>query len=472
MPTATAPDAPLPPPLSAAPAAALPLGDAPDPTRTRFRWVVLAMVFLAITINYVDRMVIGLLAPDYLKQPNGTLSEEQYGYIGTAFGVAYALGQAGSGRWLDWIGVRVGYAASLTAWSVASMLHATVQTALGFGFMRALLGVTEAPAYPAAAKTLAEWFPKKERALAMGFANAGANLGAVLTFLIVPPLALHFGWRSAFLVTGGVGLLWLFLWIPLYRRPEAHPRVSPAELAFIRSDPPEAGGRVRWARLLTYRQAWAFMVGKALTDPVWSFYIFWLPSFLKKNHGISGLDVMVPMITVYLIADVGSIAGGWLSSALMHRGWAANPARKLTLLICALVVLPGVAAVYTTNLWVAVGLIGTALAAHQGFSSNLYTLVSDMFPKRAVGSVAGLGGTCGYLGFGLFSAVTGWVLQRNGQNYTPVFYICGSAYLLAFAAIHLLAPRLEPATFDGDDEVPDAPARTTTAADGTDRERS
>ncbi|QOV90259.1 MFS transporter [Humisphaera borealis] len=428
-------------------AEALPLSQEPTQRASRFRWVVLVLVFLAITINYVDRMVIGLLAPDYLKQPKGPLSESEFGYIGTAFGLSYALGQVLSGRWLDRVGVRMGYAVALAAWSIASMLHAVARTAVGFGFMRSLLGLTESPAYPAATKTLAEWFPKKERALAMGVANAGANVGAVIAPIVVPLIALHFGWRSAFVVTGAVGLVWLLLWIPLYRRPEEHPRVNAAELAHINSDPPESTGKIRWASLITYRQSWAFMIGKAVTDPVWSFYLFWLPSFLKKNHNITGTDVILPMAVAYIMADVGSIAGGWLSSTLMHRGWGVNSARKVTLLTCALMVVPVIAAVYTTHLWVAVILVGTALAAHQGFSSNLYTLVSDMFPKRAVASVAGLGGMCGYLGFGLFSAVTGIILERNGQNYTPVFIVCGLAYLLAFAAIHLLAPKLEQAEF-------------------------
>jgi ACS family hexuronate transporter-like MFS transporter len=410
-----------------------------------FRWVVLALVFFAITINYVDRMVIGLIAPDYLKQPHGMLSEVEYGYIGTAFGVCYALGQAGSGKWLDWVGVRVGYAVALAAWSVASILHALVRTVVGFGFMRALLGVTESPAYPAANKTLAEWFPKKERALAMGVANAGANLGAILAILMVPPVAKHFGWQATFVVSGAIGLVWLLAWIPLYRRPEAHPRVNAAELAHIQQDPPEPDTPIRWRSLLGYRQAWAFMLSKSLTDPVWSFFLFWLPSFLKKNFGVSGTDVIVPTIIAYVLADIGAVAGGWVSSRLIHNGWSVNGARKATLLGCAVLVVPVMAAPFVTNMWAAVGLIGLALAAHQGFSSNQYTLVSDMFPKRAVGSVSGIGGTFGYLGFGLFSAVTGWVLELNGQNYIPIFAFCALAYLVAFGLIHVLAPRLEPA---------------------------
>lgn len=439
-----------PPDVARAPVAVLPLDDLETSRPTRYRWVVLGLVFLAITINYIDRMVIGLLAPGHLKQPNGPLTEAEFGYLGTAFGLSYAIGQAFSGRWLDWIGVRAGYAIALASWSIASMLHAVVHTALGFGFMRGLLGVTESPAYPAATKTLAEWFPKKERATAMGVANAGANFGAILAPIVVLTLAARFGWQSAFIVSGAAGLLWLLLWVPLYRRPERHPRVNAAELAHIQSDPAESITPIRWATLVTRRQAWAFMLSKSFTDSAWWFYLFWLPSFLKKSHDASDWTVSVAMALAYVMADVGSIVGGWTSSALMHRGWSVNAARKITLLGCALLVTPVIAAPYLANVWGAVLLVGLALAAHQGFSSNQYTLVSDMFPKRAVGSVAGLGGTCGYLGAAGFSAIVGWVLQRDSSNYFPIFVACGLAYLVAFGIIHTLAPRLEAARFEGD----------------------
>ena len=414
---------------------------------TRFRWVVLALVFAAITINYIDRMVISILAPDLRKQYN--IGDEAYGYITSAFALSYAFGQMVSGRWLDWVGTRIGYAVALGAWSIAAVLHAFARSSWGFGIARGLRGVTESPAYPAAVKTLAEWFPKKERALAMGFANAGANVGAVAAPIMVPWLAINWGWQSAFVVTGVIGLLWLFFWIPLYRKPAEHPRVSPSELAYINSDPPEQAGKVRWVKLLTHPQAWGFVLGKFLTDPIWSFYLFWAATFLSQKHGTNIKTIGPPLVVIYVMADIGSIAGGWLSSGLIKRGWTVNAARKLALLISALAVVPVIYAAITPNKWTAVLLIGLAVSAHQGFSSNLYTLVSDTFPKRAVGSVAGLGGTFGYFGTFLFSSLVGLVLGRwTNQNYLPLFIIAGSAYLLAFAIIQLTMPRLEPARIE------------------------
>ena len=416
------------------------------PAASRFRWVILGMVFLAITINYVDRMVLGFLKPQLEKEFG--LTDANYGYITAAFSLSYAFGQTISGRWLDWIGTRTGYAIALVSWSLAAMAHALVRGPWGFGFARAALGVTESPAFPAATKTIAEWFPKKERAFAMGFVNAGANVGAVVAPAAVPWLAQNWGWQSAFVVTGAVGLLWIGLWLPLYRRPRESRRVSAAELAHIESDPPDAPGKVRWLRLLQFRQAWAFAVGKFMTDPIWSFYLFWLPTFFKDNHKVDLKTVAAPMITIYLMADVGSIAGGWLSSFLIKRGWSVNAARKTTLLACAVCIIPSAFISLTTNLWTAVFLAGVALAAHQGWSSNLYTLVSDTFPKKAVGSVAGFGGTWGYIGTSLFMALVGWILTVTVKNYLPIFIMASSAYLVALVIIHLLMPGLEPAAID------------------------
>jgi ACS family hexuronate transporter-like MFS transporter len=428
------------------PVQALPIDYASASTPTRFRWVVLAMVFFAITINYIDRMVMGLVAPELRETFH--IDARAYGYITAAFGLSYALGQAMSGRWLDWIGTRVGYAIALAAWSIASMFHAVAGSAFGFGVMRAILGVTESPAYPAANKTLAEWFPKKERALAMGFANAGANVGAILAPIMVAYLVANHGWQWAFLGTGAIGLVWLFFWIPLYRRPHEHPRVNADELAYIHSDAPEPPGKVRWARLLTFPQAWGFALGKFCTDPIWSFYLFWLPTFFKDKFGVKLAGVALPMVVIYVMADVGSIGGGWMSSSLIQRGWSVNGARKLTLLVCAVLVVPAAFISTVSSMWSAVAIAGLALSAHQGFSSNLYTLVSDTFPRRAVGSVSGLGGTFGYIGTTLFMTATGWILSLTNNNYLPIFFICGSAYLVAFTAIQLTMPRLAPAPLD------------------------
>jgi ACS family hexuronate transporter-like MFS transporter len=415
------------------------------PRASSFRWVVLTLVFLAITINYVDRLVMGILAGDLQKLYH--ITDVQYGYIQGAFALSYAAGQLASGAWLDRVGTRLGYTVSLLGWSVASMLHALARGPWGFGIMRGLLGVTESPAYPAATKTLAEWFPKRERALAMGFVNAGSNVGAILAPLVVPWLAINYGWEWAFIGTGAAGLIWLALWVPMYRRPQEHPRVSEAELAHIQSDPPEPTGKIRWATLLTYRQAWAFAIGKFLTDSMWWFYMTWFPKFLYDHHGLNLKTIGLPLIVVYVMADVGSIGGGWLSSAMIRRGWSVNAARKTALLLCALAVTPIMFAQGVTGLWGAVALLGLATASHQGFSSNLYTLVSDTFPKRAVGSVAGMGGTLGYVGATIFQVIVGYSVEKH-HNYIIPFVCSGLAYLAAFGVIHLLMPRLEPARIE------------------------
>jgi MFS transporter, ACS family, hexuronate transporter len=418
---------------------------------SRFRWVILGLVFFATTINYVDRLVMGILAPDLQAQYG--ISNRDYGYIQAAFAMAYAFGQMASGAWLDRVGTRVGYVIALAAWSLSSALHALARSALSFGVMRAMLGVSESPNFPAAVKTLAEWFPKRERALAMGVVNAGSNVGAVLAPLAVPWLALHYGWQWAFIGTAAMGMCWLVFWIPIYRRPAEHPRVSPAELAYINMDPPEPVTKVPWVTLLSYRQAWAFVLAKFLTDPIWWFYMTWVPKFLHDRHGLNLSTIGLPLVAVYVMADLGSIGGGWLSSSLIHRGWSINRARKTAMFGCALCVIPIVFASDVSSVWAAVAIVGLATAAHQGFSSNLYTLVSDMFPRRTVGSVAGLGGTFGYLGATLFSGLTGHILNWSGQKYVILFVVAGSAYLVAFTVLHLLAPGLKPAVVDGGDET-------------------
>jgi ACS family hexuronate transporter-like MFS transporter len=443
-----------PPPTVFGPApasAVLPLEYAHRPQTSQFRWVILTLVFFAITINYIDRLVMGILAGDLQKLYR--ISDVQYGYIQAAFAMSYAAGQLASGAWLDRVGTRIGYTISLLGWSAASMLHAVARGPLGFGIMRGVLGVTESPAYPAATKTLAEWFPKRERALAMGFVNAGSNVGAVLAPLVVPWLALNYGWEWAFIGTGGAGLVWLIFWIPMYRHPAEHPRVSAAELMLIQSDPPEPTGKVRWRTLLTYKQAWAFAIAKFLTDSMWWFYMTWFPKFLYDHHALDLKTIGLPLIVVYLMADVGSISGGWLSSSMIRRGWSVNRSRKTAMLICALTVTPIMFAQSITGLWGAVFLLGLATASHQGFSSNLYTLVSDTFPKRAVGSVAGMGGTLGYFGATIFQVIVGFSVEKR-HNYILPFVCSGLAYLAAFGVIQLLAPRLEPARIVDDAATP------------------
>jgi len=408
---------------------------------THFRWVILGLLFFATTINYLDRNVMGILAPDLKTLFH--ISDIDYGLINGSFALAYAAGQLVSGALMDIIGVHGGFAIALILWSAASMLHALAGSASGFRMARAFLGVAESPNFPASTKTISEWFPRKERAFAFGFVNAGTNMGALLAPAVVPWLAIKYGWQWAFIGTGGIGLIWLAFWLPLYRAPAAHPRVSPEELAHIQSDPPEHSVKIPWLTLFTYREAWAFAIGKFLTDSMWWFYITWFPMFLNSNHKLDLQTIGKPLVIIYLMADAGSIAGGWFSSSMIKRGASVNRARKTGLLICALAMFPVFFAQGIASLWPAVIVMGIATAAHQGFSSNLYTLVSDMFPRQSVASVAGLGGTAGYIGAALFQPFVGWMVQTT-HSYKWPFVCAASAYLLAFVVIQLLVPKITP----------------------------
>jgi MFS transporter, ACS family, hexuronate transporter len=408
-------------------------------TASRFRWVICGLLFFATTINYVDRGILGVLAPELQREIGWT--DTQYGDINAAFSLAYALGFIVVGRFIDRVGPRLGYAVALILWSLAAAGHALARSPLGFGIARFVLGFGEAGNFPAAVKTTAQWFPRRERALATGIFNAGSNVGAVLAPLLVPVIALNWGWQAAFLITGLVGLFWVAFWLPLYDRPEVHSRVSPAELAWIQSDPPEPATRVPWLSLLPHRQTWAFAVGKFLTDPIWWFYLFWSAKFLADRFGMDLKQLGPPLVVIYLLADIGSVAGGWLSSALLARGWSANTARKTALLACAICVVPVSLAPVVSDPWTAVGLIGLAAAAHQGFSANLFTLTSDMFPRRAVGSIVGIGGMAGAVGGILMQAASGRIKELTG-SYLTMFVVAGSVYLFSVLLIHLLAPRL------------------------------
>jgi ACS family hexuronate transporter-like MFS transporter len=421
------------------------LGAKPVRRLTHFRWVILGLVFFATTINYLDRMVMGILATDLQKLYS--ITDVQYGYIQSAFALSYAFGQLICGGLIDVIGVKLGFAIALTAWSLASIAHAFARGPWGFGIARGFLGVAESPNFPAATKTLSEWFPKRERAFAFGFVNAGTNMGAILAPMVVPWLATRYGWQWAFVGTGAIGLFWLICWLPLYRSPQDHPRVSPAELEHIQSDPPETGVKVPWLKLFTYRQAWAFAIGKFLTDSMWWFFMTWFPKFLNSQHDLNLLQIGLPLVVIYLMADVGSVAGGWLSSSMIKRGATVNRARKTALFLCSLGVIPIMFSQNITNLWLGVVVLGLATAAHQGFSSNLYTLVSDMFPKNSVASVAGFGGTWGYIGASIFQVFVGYMVMDAG-NYLVPFICAGSAYLIAFGVIHLLVPSIEVAKLD------------------------
>jgi ACS family hexuronate transporter-like MFS transporter len=415
------------------------------PRAGNYRWTIVALLFFATTMNYVDRQVLGLLAPQLQKSIGW--NEAQYGYIVTAFQIAYAVGLLLMGRLMDRIGARAGYAISIIIWSFSAMAHALARTPFGFGAARFALGIGEAGNFPAAIKTVAEWFPKKERALATGIFNSGTNMGAAFAPLLVLWTAGRYGWQSAFISTGLISFIPVFLWIWLYRRPQEHPWLSRGELNYIQSDPEDPPAKISWWLLLPHRQTWAFLAGKFLTDPVWWFFLFWLPKYLSSEHGLPPLGTGLPLVVIYNSACVGSIFGGWLPARLIKAGWSTNRARKTAMLVCALAVVPIVGVTLIKGLWPAVALISLAAAAHQGWSANLFTLTSDMFPRRAVASVVGIGGCGGAIGGMFIATFTGWVLQITGR-YLPMFIIAGSAYLVALAVVHVLSPRLVPVNID------------------------
>jgi ACS family hexuronate transporter-like MFS transporter len=404
--------------------------------------MICALLFFATTINYIDRQVIGLLKTTLSSEMGW--SEIDYSNIVLAFQFAYAIGLLVVGRMMDWLGTKKGFSLAIVFWSLAAMAHALARSVFGFGMARFALGLGESGNFPGSIKTVAEWFPRKERALATGIFNAGSNVGAVIAPLAVPWITITYGWQEAFIVTGALGFIWLGFWWMLYKRPEEHPKLSKQELAYIQSDPTEPTTRIKWKKLFPHRQTWAFAIAKFMTDPIWWLYLYWVPDFLQKSHGITLLNIGLPLVAIYVIADVGSIGGGWISSTLIKRGWSVNAGRKTAMLICALAVVPIVFASQAKDLWLAVGLVGLAAAAHQGWSANLFTIVSDMFPRRAVGSVVGIGGMAGAVGGMVIAKIVGYILQWTG-SYFVIFIIAGSMYLLALLILHLMVPKLEPA---------------------------
>jgi len=407
-----------------------------------FRWVICGLLLLGTTKNYMDRWVLSALKTTL--QHDLGWNEINYSNVVFAFQAAYAVGMLVVGRFIDRVGTRLGYAIVMIFWSFASMAHAIGTSLSSFFMARIALGFGEAGVFPASIKAVAEWFPAKERALATGIFNAGTNVGVILAGLSVPWITLHFGWRWTFVIVGSLGFAWLALWLLLYRKPENHPRCSKAELEYILGDAPQPVEKIKWLNLLPYRQTWAYACGKFLTDPIWWFYLFWVPDFLERQHGVHLAQLGLPIVVIYLISDVGSVAGGWFSSSLIQKGVSVNAGRKIAMLVCAIGIVPIVFAYRVSGLWPAVLLVGLAAAGHQGFSANLYTLTSDMFPKRAVASVVGIGGMAGAVGGMLIAKIVGYVLQWTGSYMIP-FVIAGSAYLVALAMIQLLSPRLEPA---------------------------
>ncbi|MFP5249251.1 MAG: MFS transporter [Acidobacteriota bacterium] len=407
------------------------------------RWTVCALLFAATTLNYMDRMVIGLLKPTI--QHSIGMSEVGYGGVVVAFQIAYGAGMLIMGRFIDRVGTRIGYMVVMGIWSLSAMGHALANTVMEFGIARFSLGLGESGNFPVAIKTVAEWFPQRERSLATGIFNSGTNLGAILAPLAVPWVALHYGWHAAFLITGIFSATWIVVWFFTYDRPAAHKKVSAAELRYINEGQVDSPApTTTWIRLLGYRQTWAFVMGKFLTDPIWWFYLFWLPSYFTSKFHLTLSTLGLPLVIVYSAATVGSIFGGWLPAPFRKAGMAAPRARLAAMLVCACAVAPIFLAAYSRNEWLSIGLLSLATAAHQGWSANLFTTVSDMFPRNEVASVTGIGGTAGAAGGALIASAAGFILQYM-HTYAPLFVIAASAYLLALFIIVLLAPGLKKA---------------------------
>lgn len=425
----------------------------------KYRWTICSLVFFATTVNYLDRNVISYLKPFLAEAFHWSPEQEviDYANIEIAFKIAYALGMLVAGGIIDKLGTKLGYAIATGLWSLAAVGHALATGTGGFIIARVFLGITEAGNFPAAIKATAEWFPQKERALATGIFNSGSNIGAIIVPLSVPYIAENYGWQWALIATGVIGFIWLFLWFIYYEVPEKQKRLSQAELEYINADKTEIvteenTQKVSWLKLLSFRQTWAFAIGKLLTDPVWWFYLFWLPDFLMKEYKLSTTEIIWPCALVYVIGSIGSIGGGWLPLRLINKNWPAYKARKTSMLLYAIAVLPVLFSQYlgSINIWWAILVIGLAVSAHQAWSANIFTTVSDMFPKKATASVTGIGGMFGALGGILLTLV----VQKNmfvyytkiGQietGYFIMFCICGSSYLLAWLIMHILVPRMK-----------------------------
>ena len=420
-----------------------------QPPAGKYRWVVVWLLFAAMVINYVDRQALGVLKPTLMAEFGWT--ETNFADIIFWFQAAYAVSYLLWGRLVDKIGARWGFGIAFIIWQIAFIAHAGIRSLNTAIFARVALGIGEGGGFPAGIKAVTEWFPKKERAFAVGLFNAGTNIGAIVTPLIIPLIAsVWFGtveepnWRLALIIVGAAGLLWLPVWFLVYRRPAEHKKVTPAELNWIAQDAPDPAHKIGWLKLLTVKETWAFALGKFLIDPIWWFFLFWLPGFLGAQYDLNILTFGPPLIAIYLLSDVGSIGGGWLSGQFLKRGMTLGGARKLTMLICALAVTPVAFAGNIDNMWLAVLVIGIATAAHQGFSANLYALPGDVFPRSAVGSVVGIGGMIGGFGGMAMAKYAGYVLDKIG-SYTPIFVVAASAYLIALLVIHILSPKYAPA---------------------------
>jgi ACS family hexuronate transporter-like MFS transporter len=407
------------------------------------RWFICALLFAIVALNYTDRQVLSVLKPT-LQKTYGW-SEIGYGDVVFWFQAAYGLGYVAFGRIVDRFGAKVGGTIAVTIWTISHMAHALVTGTTGFTWVRIPMGIGESGLFPCTLAATTEWFPKRERTLAIGIFNAGSNVGAILAPFIVPIITIALGWQMAFILTGLLTVIWLVVWLIWYRRPREMASLSAAELAYIESDPQEAQRPVPWSKLLSTRQTWAYILGRFIIDPVWWTFLFWLPDFFARRYGVDLKNYGPPLVTIYVMADIGSVLGGWRSSRLLKRGTSLGRARKMAMLACSIFALPVAGAMYASNLWLAVLVIGLACGCHQGFSANLYALPSDLFPRWAAGSIVGLGGLSGALGGMLMSKYAANVLQTVG-SYTPIFLFASVAYLLALLVVHLIVPRYAPAT--------------------------
>jgi ACS family hexuronate transporter-like MFS transporter len=424
----------------------------------KYRWTVCALIFFATTINYLDRQVIGILKP--LLESDLNIGEVQYGNIVTIFQLCYGISMLLAGRLIDKFGTKIGYGISVLLWSIAAMGHALAKGVVGFGFWRGLLGVSESGNFPAANKTIAEWFPKKERALAIGIFNSGTNVGAVVAPIAVPAIVIAWGWQAAFIITGAIGFLWIVLWFIFYELPEKQRKLSADELEYIKSDIDEKNESekpIPYLKLFKYRQTWIFFIGKAMTDPIWWFYLFWIPGWLSTVRG-AGLDIKsfgLPLVVIYTSTTIGSVGGGWLSSFMIMKGVSPFNARKYTMLIFAALVTPVFFAQSDgVSTWEAVGLISLAASSHQAWSANIFATVSDAFPKRAISSVTGIGGMAGAIGGAFVSIFAGHLLnffKKAGHvetGYTIMFAIAACMYILAWIIMNVFAPKVKKVIID------------------------
>ncbi|MCS6967867.1 MAG: MFS transporter [Cytophagales bacterium] len=410
-----------------------------------YRWRILALLFFATTINYIDRQVIGILAPTLQKEIGW--NEVEYSQIVMAFQIAYALGMASTGYLLDRFGVRLGFAVAIATWSLAGMAHALARSVTGFAAARFMLGIGEAANFPACLKTVSEWFPSKERALATGIFNSGSNIGAILAPLIVPWITLQLSWQWAFILTGALGFVWLLFWLPSYRQPEQRPAIPTAELAYIKEEKTPSEEKISWRQLLSFRQTWTLCFVRFITDPVWWFFLFWIPKFLYARYSLQLQALSMPLIVLFLVADAGSIAGGWLSSFWLKKGYSLDFARRTTLLVCALLAAPVALASQMPSAASAVAIIALAAASYQGWSANIFTIITDLYPSKAVASMSGLAGMSGAIGGSVFSYLIGYLLEKTG-NYTLIFSAAGVIFALAWAVLRLLIPTLQRITIN------------------------